>query len=137
MKATFKNFELRDVFVGEKASLWDENNYENHHKIYVKNTITGASTSFDFWTSKASPRIKTEYDLLNAFYCFVSDAFAGIESFDEFCADYGYDTDSLKAYKTYKACTRSYNKFVRVSNFNFYENDNAYKFFDELQEIAG
>ena len=40
MKANFKNFELKDVFIGEKASNWSEyNNAENHYKIYVKNTI--------------------------------------------------------------------------------------------------
>ena len=136
MKANFKNFELRDVFVGEKASLWSENNYENNYKIYVKNTKTGASTSFDFWTSKASPRIKTEYDLLNAFYCFVSDAFAGNESFESFCDEFGYNNDSMKAYKTYKACVKSYNKFLHVSNFLFTENE-VYEFINELQKIAG
>lgn len=33
-----------------------------------------------------------------------SDARAGEISFDDFCADFGYDNDSIKALDTYRAC---------------------------------
>ena len=34
----------------------------------------------------------------------VRDAEAGAQSFEDFCADLGYDTDSRKAEKTWQAC---------------------------------
>ena len=133
MKATFKNFDVSAVFHGDKVSAWDSRNY-NYSRVTVKNTTNGKETSFDFWGSIVNPVLETEYDLLNAFYCFVSDAISGLESFDYFCSEFGYDTDSMKAYKTWKACKRSFDKFKRVSALS--DND-MYDFINELQEIAG
>ncbi len=36
--------------------------------------------------------------------CLASDASGAEQSFEDWCSDYGYDTDSRKAEKTYKAC---------------------------------
>ena len=38
----------------------------------------------------------------------------GHDTFDEFCAEYGYDNDSIRALKTYIACSEEYNKVLRV-----------------------
>jgi len=49
------------------------------------------------------PNAPTAADVLN---CLASDA-AGVEnarSFEDWCADYGYDTDSRKAEKTFRVC---------------------------------
>jgi hypothetical protein len=51
-----------------------------------------------------SPELRSRYDILNALYCFVSDAVSGLDSFDEFCRNFGYDTDSREAYQTWQAC---------------------------------
>ena len=80
------------------------------------------------------PKFESEHDVLNAFYCFVSDALSGLDSFDEFCGEFGYDTDSRKAKKVYKACKRAYEKFKRVSGFA--DDDEFYGFINELAEIA-
>lgn len=42
-------------------------------------------------------------DLLNSLQ---SDCAGGDQSFEEFCGDFGYDTDSRKAYATWEACTQ-------------------------------
>lgn len=39
--------------------------------------------------------------------CLASDARAGEESFEDFCSNFGYDTDSRKAYATWEACVRA------------------------------
>lgn len=36
--------------------------------------------------------------------CLLSDASAGSESFEDYCINFGYDTDSRKAYATWLAC---------------------------------
>jgi hypothetical protein len=38
--------------------------------------------------------------------CLTSDARVAEQTFEEFCGDFGYDTDSRKAEATYKACCR-------------------------------
>ena len=133
MIAKYKQFEITAIFRGEKAAPWAENNY-NHHIVIVDNTETGATTRFDFWASLARPELDTESDVLNAFYCFVSDAVAGSGDFETFCDEYGYNNDSIKALKTFRACERSNRKFSRVSGFSL---DEMYSFLDELCEIAG
>jgi hypothetical protein len=42
------------------------------------------------------------------------DGYALSVSFEEWCADYGYDTDSRKALDTYKACRRLGERFTRL-----------------------
>lgn len=132
MKANYKEFEISTRNVGGKSASWDNRNM-NYHVVTVKNTNTGKLTRFDFWCSIAKPEFEKEYDVLNAFYCFVSDALSGLESFDNFCGEFGYDTDSRKAEKIYKACKRAYAKFERVSG---YSDDEMYDFINELSEIA-
>ncbi len=61
----------------------------------------------------------SEKDLLNALYCFVSDAESGEEPFEDFCANFGYDEDSRTAERIYKACKKSAEKLQRL-NFNSY-----------------
>lgn len=41
------------------------------------------------------------------------DAQAGVETFEDFCADYGYDTDSRKALEIYLACQKIAGDAVR------------------------
>jgi hypothetical protein len=37
-------------------------------------------------------------------YCLLLDAESGSLSFDDFCSDFGYDSDSISDFKTYQAC---------------------------------
>lgn len=62
--------------------------------------------TFDFWSSIADAEkgILTvkPYDVLA---CISSDAYCP-ETFAEFCADYGYEEDSIKALQTFNRCSR-------------------------------
>lgn len=51
--------------------------------------------------------------LLDVCHSLGLDAQAGSASFEEFCADFGYDTDSRKARKTWKACRKTAYKLGR------------------------
>lgn len=129
---TYKNFKISAEYDGKKVAGWDANN-DRHNKVTVKNLDNGKRTSFDFWGSVVNPRVESEYDLLNAFYCFVSDALAGVDSFENFCSEFGYDTDSRNAEKIWKACKRSTDKFFNLTNYSL---DMVYDFINELQEVA-
>ena len=132
MKVTYKNFIISESFIGGKSSSWDLNN-TNYHKVTIKNTENGKKTSFDFWCSIVQPEFKTEYDLLNAFYCFLSDAEAGYYELDDFYKDFSYEniTDCIKAWK---GCKKALAKCKRL-----FDNDDEifYKTINELSEIAG
>lgn len=132
MTTTYKNFKISAEFDGLKVASWDEYN-DRHNKVTIKNLENGKRTSFDFWGSLDSPSLETDYDLLNAFYCFVSDAVSGLDSFYDFCRNFGYDEDSRNAEKIWKACKKSFGKFERVSGFS---TDEMYDFVNELSEIA-
>ena len=129
IKTAFKNFTVSAVFVGDKAARWADDNW-NNHRVTVYNQRTGQRTTFDFWGSIMNPELRTRYDLLNAFYCFLSDAASGNQSFNEFCREFGYDEDSIKARETWKACQQSLEKAERILNTDLYD------FLNELAEIA-
>jgi len=111
METTFKGYRINATYLGNKASPWDEHNYNNHRVTVSKG---GKRTSFEFWASIANPELRSPSDLREAFGCFLSDACAGLQSFDDFCSDFGYDTDSRKAEKTYRACERAWEKAKRI-----------------------
>ncbi len=117
----FKGFKLSAKYTGSKKADWG-NGHENwnHHKITVKNTETGKQTSFDFWASIANPEVRSREDLIGAFECFVGDAVAGMNDFNDFCSEFGYDEDSRRAEKIYKACQKATEKLQRIYNGDVY-----------------
>lgn len=119
-RATHRTYMINAQYKGDKPSGWDGQNW-NHHIITVKNLKTGKRTSFDFWASIARPHLSTKDDILGAFRCFLDDCVCGLESFEDFCADLGYDTDSRRAEATWKACRRSAEKFKRISTDDIYD----------------
>lgn len=122
-------FTISSSFTGNKLAPWDEKkqNY-NHHSISVRHN--GGRLKFDFWGSMVSPQISSESDLQHAFYCFLSDAISAKEGFESFCSEFGYDNDSRKAERIYKACERSLSKLERI-----YSGD-VYNLINEVQEIT-
>lgn len=114
-------------YIGDK--LWsadDKNrNYNNHVVTIFHNK---KKLSFDFWGSIVNPEIQNDEENISAFYCFLSDAISAKETFEGFCSEFGYDTDSRKAEKIYKACVKSLKKAERVFNCDLYD------LINELQE---
>ena len=133
MTTNYNEFKITATYTGSKISPWNENN-SNHHKVTVYDADTKLHTSFDFWASIVHPVLDTDYDVLNAFYCFLSDAISGTLSFEDFCSEFGYDTDSKSGERTWKACKRITDKFFRVSGYSL---DMLYDLVNNLSDIAG
>lgn len=131
-KASFKNIRVSAVYVGDEAAPFNSNNYHKH-RVRVYNVSTHKRTFFKFLASVMNPELKSRYEVLNALYCFVSDAVSGLDSFEEFCGNFGYDTDSRSAYQTWQICQRSSVKALRVLGVSRAE---LYDFLNELNEIA-
>lgn len=111
MKTTYKNFKITSIFLGDKCWNADERqkNY-NNHIVTVINMELHKKIDFEFWGSIVNPKIRTEQELLFAFYCFLSDGDSSRYGFSEFCSEFGYDEDSRKAYRTFKDCEKSLKK---------------------------
>lgn len=110
----YQNYRLNCKFVGVKAAPFDDSN-TNQNTVVVTNCDTGKWTMFDFWGSRANPEINSRADAINAFECFLSDVDVGNMTFEEFCNEFGYDTDSRKAKKIHRLCQKSARKFDRIS----------------------
>lgn len=65
--------------------------------------------SFDYWQGRG---IEHDPDIVSVLDCLLSDARGGEASFEEFCAEFGYDTDSRKAEKIWQACVK-YSKAMK------------------------
>jgi len=128
--ATFKQFQVKASYKGTKKAEWSSDNF-NNHMVTVTNTETSNKITFEFWASMTHPELNREYDILNAFYCFVTDAISGSYSFENFCSEFGYDTDSRTAEKIYRKCKKQLEKLNKIYDGDIYDLSN------ELQEVAG
>lgn len=96
----------------------DDQLYHNKFVITVKRVLDNGKTSlgkrFDYYGSYADyekgKTSLTAKDLLFAFRSFIDDAICGSETFDDFCGNMGYDTDSRTAEKIHKLCQKSLDK---------------------------
>lgn len=101
------------------ASLaWDKQDswQQQAHGYTVTLRYQGRQMTTDFWLG---PAISGEPEVENVIDCLLSDAMGSDQSFEEFCAEFGYDTDSRKAEATYKACKKSGEKLRRLLGDDF------------------
>ena len=106
-------------YIGNKICPWDggkSQNYNNHRITFIE-AGKGKRVVFEYWSSIADRQNKDENEHLpNAVYCILSDAESYINNptFDEFCKDFGYDTDSISALKAFRGCKKSYEKLLQI-----------------------
>ena len=103
MTTKWNDFEISNEYSGSKCASWDDDSYDRHNVIMVKNLKTGDKFSFDFWTSRAKPDITEESELVDALECYFTDASYGEYDFDDYCREIGYDVpDGI--YQSWKSC---------------------------------
>lgn len=136
MKASYKHLTVETKYTGSKPSPWSEGERSenwNHHVIRVRSERTKKSVRFDFWQSLSETTIEKDTQALGALCCFLDDALSGDRTFPEWCADLGYDTDSRKAEKAWKACVRCRERALRL----FDDEAQFYQIAEEIREIYG
>lgn len=85
----------------------DDKEYRFVFKMKLKRNKK--SYTFTFGQSIADKdKTPTMYDILSCIEKY------NPECFEDFCSEYGYDTDSRKAYKTYLAVCKEYNAVERL-----------------------
>lgn len=68
-----------------------------------------------------NPEIRKDSENIEAFDSFVRDAVCGKDSFENFCSELGYDTDSRSAERIHKACIVSLHKLERIYGGDVYD----------------
>ncbi len=95
------NVRIKPVFLGVRIPpfgglemrAWDCTLNRNHHQIHMP-----------FYQGTGHKKAPTVADVVA---CLLLDAGALVVSFEEWCSDMGYDSDSREAERTYHACITS------------------------------
>jgi hypothetical protein len=94
---------------GEQRSA---TNWEQPHYLYrVKLARGRKSYTCDFRTGMGWTTEPTIADLVSSL---MLDASCGEISFEDFCSDFGYDSDSRSAERTHRACKRTHEALSRL-----------------------
>jgi len=100
----------------EKDNPYWDSSANQHNRVSVMNCKTRKRFSFDFWGSIVDPNAEDGDGAISAISCYASDgmAFRSSINLTDFCYNLGYDTNSRKAEKIYKACERADKRLSRV-----------------------
>lgn len=83
------------------AGDWAGDAGATHWTVTLRHGRRTLTTPFHMGSAhKGEPKVA---DVLS---CLISDERSGALSFDEFCSEFGYDTDSREAERTWKLCAR-------------------------------
>ena len=111
------------TFNGDKCPLWCDGKHIHGKCHLITFTRPGGQFSLSFWNSyndAATGKLPTPYDVLSVIEKHE------VGTFEDWANELGYDTDSRKAEKTYKAV---YAQWLKVEKFFTPEE------LEELQEI--
>ena len=101
------NTKFKAVYLKHGYYFTDDKQCRDIYKITLSRN--GKRYSFNFGQSIAGAgEIPTAYDVLSCLQKY------DVGSFEDFCGDFGYDTDSKKAEKTYKAVCKEYESLCRL-----------------------
>lgn len=112
-----KNIKVSFKKVDELPRYSDENNksgligYYNQYKVKV--TFEGRSATFDYGSSVHNYNEGIEPKKEDLLYCLVSD-YNSPNNFENFCDEFGYDQDSRKAEKIFKAIQKEATKLDKI-----------------------
>ena len=93
----------------ERNRDWGDGLYHNHYKVTIT-TLRGTMED-EFWDSAANTekgKSPSAYDFLACMDPYIPD------TFEEFCAEFGYDEDSRRAENIFRACQKEIADLHRV-----------------------
>lgn len=114
---------FRAVLSNTKTPNWESKGHCNHYKITLAGK--GRKVTFDFFDSINNTEKGGNLVAYVVLSCISGDVNCP-ETFEDFCGEFGFDADSIKALKTFKDCNALAKKLRKF----FTENE-----IEELQEI--
>lgn len=111
LKTLCQGMSITNQYGAIRQSYDTLDDWQKHaHPYRVTLRYKRRSLTTDFFMGPAN---SSEPDVLSVLECLLSDAQAGAQSFEEFCRELGYDSDSRQAEKTHRACKRMHDKMQR------------------------
>ena len=103
MKEIIKNagIDINIIYITKSYTNWDKNDFHNQYREILKRG--SKQMQFDFWDSTYNTQngLKpTTYDVIACLEWYQ------IFDFEDFCFNFGYDTDSIKAFNIYTECQK-------------------------------
>ena len=123
------NQKLVSDLIKIKTELIDQSHFPNDdtdklfHNVYkVTVSYNGKKTSFKFYDSAHNTDMGIEPSKESLLETIVSDYnYTDYTTFEEFCGEFGYDKDSRKAEKIFKACLKQAEKIQKVIPFDVWQ----------------
>ena len=109
MKNILDSIEISSEYIGNgkwgadkwRSDKWEVCLYRGAYKITVEFFLGEGNNG-------RAPELK------EVVFALLNDAQAGELSFEDFCSDFGYDTDSRRAYATWEACKENREKLLAI-----------------------
>ena len=121
-----ESLEVSSILTGTAEGFSAPRQHNNVFAVTVTNG--GMAETFDYHISihdtEKGKKALADEDHISAFYCFLGYAISGSESFEMFCTELGYDEDSRKAEKIWKACQEATQKADNLSIGDLYQVSN-------------
>jgi hypothetical protein len=92
-----------------------ENSYMTglgHRKESISNPYKGQKCSLEF-LAKHNATVTVIPSIADVLFGLLMEAVSSTESFEDFCGNFGYDTDSRKALETYLTCQETHSKLIK------------------------
>lgn len=115
------HIKIENEWVDTNPNMQDSKNRMNHYKVTLFARIDGKRKQFTTYFSMGLG-LSHEPDAASVLDCIASDS-SGIDgqSFEQWADDYGYDTDSRSAERTYNACISQASKLKKFLGESVYE----------------
>lgn len=89
------------VYIAKSFPNWDEGNLHNQYKIILERGKQ--QMQFDYWDSLYNTKENKKPSTYDVIACL---EWYEIYDFEDFCQNFGYDTDSMKAFNIYTECQK-------------------------------
>lgn len=111
MREILRNNEIKVkiIYLTDSFVDWDKNNLHSQYKVILERG--NKKMKFDFWDSiynTQNGKKPTVYDVIACLEWYE------IEDFENFCLEFGYDTDSIKALKIYLKCQKQQKELFEI-----------------------
>lgn len=127
MKTETKAITLKELIGDDKVLIYSDNEpklawdkqdewQQKANGFRVELKYQGRQYTLDFWQGKGITADPTAESVLK---CLLCDCQLAQDSFEDFCANLGYDTDSRKAFRVYQACKRENKRLRRLLGDDF------------------
>jgi hypothetical protein len=128
-----KPMKITSVYVGEEKHF-DNDTIQDRFVVTLE--YQGRTMTVDFYMGighrkplrKGYPTKPRAPKVENVLYCLLLDSTALDLTFDEWCGEYGYDTDSRRAYKIFDQCNDQGKQLKRLlgKDYQFFMENNEY-----------